>query len=326
MKKERAVALLQHINSKHTGYRSDWVLGPCPMAPWKHESGKDAHPSFGIKASEKKKSICKCLSCGYGGDLQDLLLDLSYHLKRSPAPGYNMSAASQLIANEFDELEIDGHSIPEYGDGKFLNNPEVVFPEYWLSTFQSVSKFPEAMDYLRDRGLTLKIIKEMDIRFDPIQRRVGFPFRNASGGLMGIQGRALDPQATLRYFQYGYKNHRNMHCWMGEDRLDLDRPVVVLEGPFDLTSVFRVYQNVAASFTSGLSKEKIRRLSDASEIITFYDHGKGGDAARERLSDVLKGHPITHLIPTPEEDDAGAMSIEQVSWYLQQHVKLNNFG
>lgn len=325
MKQEKVIALLPFINSKQTGYRAGWVLGHCPMAPWKHESGKDAHPSFGIKASDKKKSICKCMSCGYGGDLQDLLLDLSYHQRRDPAHGYNLAAASQLIALEFEELELDGHSIPEYGEGK-SDSHELVFPESWLSTFQSAFKFPEAMSYLENRGLSEAMVEAMDIRFDPIQRRVGFPFRNSKGQLMGVQGRALDDDNPLRYYQYRYRNHFNAHAWMGENFLDLDKPVVLLEGPFDLTSVFRVYQNVAASFTSGLSKTKVRRIADASEIITLYDHGKGGDAARERIAEVLKGYPITHIIPTAEEDDAGNMTADQIAGYLQDHVKLNYFG
>lgn len=326
MKQERAESLLKAVNSKPSGYRNGWLLGQCPFGPWRHKAGVDAHPSFAIKLEDKKKSICKCLSCGYGGDLQDLLLDLTRHLKLSPATGYNMPVAASLIMSEQDELDIDGYSIPEYSGKPNIDIDERVIPEAWLATFQPVAKFPEAMTYLQNRGLPLKMLKALDIRFDPVDRRIGFPFRNFEGKLMGLQGRALDSDNPLRYCQYRYKKHYNAHVWMGENTLDLDRPVVLCEGPFDYTSIMRAYQNVAASFTSGLSVAKVKRMADAAHIITFYDYGAGGDAARRRIADILKGVPITHIIPTEEEDDAGAMPESSVASYLKEHVMLTLFN
>lgn len=322
MNRERIVALLPHLNSKVTGNRGSWIEGYCPLGPWRH-GGRDKNPSFAVKASDQKKSICKCLSCGFGGDLRDLALKIQEYQRKSPEIGYHLAGAMQLIAHEFSELEFDMGSIPDYEEP--VAKKELVFPESWLQSFHLLSKFPAALQYVKSRGLTDKMITELELRYDPIQKRVGFPFRDFKHRLMGMQGRSLEPHAELRYFQYGYKDHRNMHCWMGENTLDLDQPVVLCEGPFDYTSIMRVYPNVAASFTSGLSRDKVRRLSDASEIITFYDHGNGGDAARARIRDLLKGYPIVDVIPSVEEDDAGNLAADQVAAYLEPHVSLRWF-
>lgn len=326
MKREKILALLPYLNTKHAlaADRGVWVGAHCPLGPWQH-GGFDKDPSFAIKASDKKKSICKCLSCGFGGDLMDLAYEIKKHQKKQPEIGYNLGSAMQLIANEFADLDFDMASIPDWEEP--TAKKEVVFPESWLQSFHKLAKFKEAHDYVLSRGLPEAMIDDLDLRFDPIQRRVNFPFRNFKGQLMGMQGRSIDkiPHNDLRYFQYGYQNHRNMHCWMNEDRLDLDKPVVVCEGPFDLTSIMRVYPNVAASFTSGLSKDKIRRLADADSIITMYDYGHGGDAARKSLRDTLKGMPIYDVIPTQEQDDAGAMTLPEVALALQEHVTLKPF-
>lgn len=316
---------MPYLNSKVTGTRGSWIEAHCPLGPWRH-GGKDKHASFAVKASNQKKSICKCLSCGFGGDLHDLALKIQELQRKGEHTGYNLGGAMQLIADEFAELDFDMGSIPSYEEP--VAKVEVVFPEQWLYSFHPLSKFPEAVAYAKSRGVSQQMATDLGLRYDPIQKRIGFPFRDFKGRLMGMQGRSIEavPHNDLRYFQYGYKGHRNMHCWLGEDRLDLDKPVVVVEGPFDLTSILRVYPNVAASFTSGLSKEKIRRLADATEIITFYDHGHGGDAARESLRNTLKGYPITDIIPTAEEDDAGNMTVEQVSAYLAEHVALTPYG
>lgn len=277
------------------------------------------HPSFAISVTDKKKSRCKCLSCGFGGDLMDLLMDIQYHLKKEHYPGYNILRAAQIVNAEFEDMELSPEDIPDYDAP--VEKTEIVFPETWLASFKPIKMFPEAVQYCVGRMITSKTMDALDLRFDPVQRRVCFPFRNSKGDLMGLQGRTIDEGTALRYYQYGYKGKRNSHVWMGEDNLNLDKPVVLLEGPFDFTSVYRVYRNVAASFTSGLSFTKVRRISDATEIITFYDHGKGGDSARESIDKMLKGYPITHIIPTEQEGDAGNMSLQAVATYLQPHVK-----
>lgn len=328
MKREKIIQLFQYLGTKHAPHkdRGVWVAASCALAPWTH-GGFDKDPSFAIKASDKKKSICKCLSCGFGGDLMDLAYEIKKYQKKQAEAGYNLGSAMQLIANEFADLDFDMASIPDWEESR-IEKKELVFPETWLQSFHRLNKFPEAHSYVLSRGVPEQMILDLDLRYDPIQHRVGFPFRNFKGQLMGMQGRSIEkiPHNDLRYFQYGYQQHRNMHCWMGEDSLDLDKPVVVCEGPFDLTSIKRVYPNVAASFTSGLSVEKIKRLADATEIITVYDYGKGGNAARKKIHEVLKGYPITDIIPTEEQDDAGNLSLEEVAEYLEEHVTLRYYS
>lgn len=320
MRAERIKALLPLIRSKRTGERGQWVEAPCPLAPWRH-GGTDHHPSFGIKAETSKKSICKCLSCGWGGDLTDLIYELHRLMKKSPADGYNLAKAGEVIAQEFAEIEITLSDIPDYEEA-VASHIDQPFPEDFLKSFLPVWKSKEAMTYLQNRRIPLLLCKELELVYDPHQRRVGFPFRNMAGKLMGVQGRAIYPEATLRYFQYGYLDRRNAQCWMGEDKLDLDKPLVLCEGPIDKARIMQYYPNVAASFTSGLSVEKIKRLQDCTEIITFYDYGKGGDAAREKLREVLTKASFIDIIPSPEEGDAGAMTNAELKHYLFPYVPL----
>lgn len=318
MKKERIKQLLPSLNSKATGFRNGWVQAHCPVV-WNH-GGKDAHPSFGVKETTNRKSICHCWSCGAGGDLLDLVYDIRKHLKQEFVDGYDLPTALQLIAAELDELDIDPSSIPDYDAAP--EKKELVFPDSWLASFKSATHFTDAMKYLHSRGIPNAWVEKHDIRYDPQQKRVCFPYRNFKGELMGVQGRSLDPDSNLRYYQYGYLGHRNGHVWMGEDSVNLDMPVVLCEGPFDRASIMRVYPNVVASFTSGVSKEKLMRVSDAVDIVTLYDYGNGGDAARGFVDKYLKKVPRHHCIPSEEEDDAGSMGVPQLVAHLQDHVKL----
>ena len=313
MNLERIKTLFRYLGSPHTSTRGKWVSGHCPLGPWKHEGGTDKHPSFAIQVS-KQRSKCKCLSCGFGGDLDDLRLVLHHYEKKNPT-GRSYKEAVQLIATELDDSEFDPTDVPDYGESTLAH--DLIFPEFWLESFQSVWKFPHAVQYLKDRNLADETIKALDVRFDPLDRRVVFPYRDKLGQLVGAQGRAIGPN-PLRYLQYGYNGVRNPLAWMGEDTVDLDKPIVLVEGPFDYAAVWQVYPNVLASFTSGISWEKCARIGDAEEVITFYDYGKGGVAARDRLTKFFKKVPIIHLTPSEEEGDPGAMTGDSIKKLLDE--------
>ena len=319
MKPEKIKQLLPLIASKAVGSRTGWLLATCPML-WSH--GSEPSAAFAISTDPKKKSRCKCLSCGYSGDLTDLLLDIRFNLKTKPeyAHRFKLAVAAPMIAAEFEEMELTVEDIPDFEDKK--EKTQVVFPTAWLNGFKPIMNFPEAVEYCVGRKILKSTLIDLDVRYDPQQKRVCFPFRNFKGELMGVQGRSIEPDSQLRYFQYGYYGKRNMHVWMGENTINLDEPVVLCEGPFDYARIYQHYENVLASFTSGLSRTKVKRISDATEVITFYDYGNGGNAAREAIRKYLPHYPISDIIPTQAEDDAGSMSPEQIELYLQDHVAL----
>jgi len=328
VKPDKIKQLLMLVGSSAIGSRTGWVLGTCPIR-WKH--GSEPSMAFAVSTDPKKKSRCKCLSCGYSGDLTDLLLDIRFGLRKNPeyAPHYQLQLAANLVASEFEEMELTAQDIPDF-ESK-VKQVQTVFPTQWLASFKSALDFPEAVEYCTGRGIMKSTLLDLDVRYDPQQQRVGFPFRNFKGEIMGMQGRYIGTEPTkddkhdegvLRYFQYGYKGKRNMHCWMGENTVNLDEPVVLCEGPIDFARIYQHYENVLASFTSGLSMTKVKRISDADSIVTFYDHGKGGDAARESIRKFLPGYPIVDLIPTKSEGDAGAMSPERIEALLKDHVPI----
>jgi 5S rRNA maturation endonuclease (ribonuclease M5) len=127
---------------------------------------------------------------------------------------------------------------------------------------------------------------------------------------------------ALRYKQYRYEGLVNGSVWMGENWADFDQPLILVEGPFDLASVMRVYPNVVASFTSGLSVEKCLRLGGVSEIMTLYDYGRGGEAARQKISKVFKKIPVRHLIPTKEQDDPGNMTEDEIRAIIKSQLSV----
>ena len=123
---------------------------------------------------------------------------------------------------------------------------------------------------------------------------------------------------------YLYMKRNNPLVWLGESWVDTEKPIVVVEGPMDLASVYRVYRNVVSPLFATPSQAKILRMADALQWITLLDRGKGGDAGREKIAKALhRDHTITHLEPPTGRKDPGECSVGELQSLLKEHVFLD---
>ncbi len=323
MKTERLAQLLACLNSQvnPNAHREGWVIATCPFAPWTHGSGVDNKPSFGVQHYKNGKTqIYNCFSCGEAGAVDDLVFEVRDYYKKKKNLKYKISKALEiLVADEDDELDID---VPDYDEP--VNNPEEVipWPEFYLDSFKSVFAFQDAVAYLSTRQMDEPTAKFLDLRFDTSRRRVCFPIRDWGGQLTGLHGRTITDH-PMPYYQYGYENRRNKMPWLGESWIDLDQPIVLVESVFDLASVRRVYPNVMCPLSSGFNDNKVRRIDDGVQYVTFFDHGTGGDHARDRIDKVMQS-PYVHVVPTKRAGDPGNMTGKQIKVALQMHISFDS--
>ena len=104
--------------------------------------------------------------------------------------------------------------------------------------------------------------------------------------------------------------------------MEFDKPLLMIEGPFDLTSVLRLYRNAVTPLFANPSFAKLKRMSDALEIITLFDRGTGGNKGRARISQAYPHSIVTHLI-LPESKDPGAAPLDELQATLQEHLPLD---
>lgn len=322
MRPDRIEAVLAFLNSKvdPVRKRKGWVVSTCPFAPWTHQGGSDRSPSFGVSMDTPgKRQVYTCFSCGEKGLLENLPFDVR-HMQRTeskPVPDkyYYGKALQVLVADEDENLDMD---LPEYDDP--VDDPDEIipWPEWHLDSFKSVFAFEDAVKYLATRQISDTVTQFLDLRFDSFQRRVCFPLRDWDGTLIGLHGRTIEDHPA-KYFAYGYEGRRNPLPWLGEQWVDFDKPVVLCESVFDLASVLRYYKNSMCSLSVGMSEAKIKRIDQGVQFITFYDHGTGGDRARETLTKYLQ---TPHVHVTPATGDPGDMSKGVISDYLH-HFLIN---
>ncbi len=295
----------------------EWAQCRCPLAPFLHDSGRDSHPSCAISYGTNIESLFNCFTCD-SGDLHKLVTTLM-ELGAKP-PRYNLKAAMDMWVAE-ESADIVLNFTPE--NFKEAVEDDVVWPESFLDGFLLAHKVPMAMRYLDARNVSSELAHDLDIRWDLPRRAICFPIRNWAGGLVGIRGRYIDPGDGPSYHMYGYKGQRNNLPWYGEATVDLDKTVVMVESVFDYTSTRRVYKNILAPLSVGISKGKVRRVHDALEIVTLFDNGQGGDKARDRVSKYLPKSQLIHLYPPNGTGDPGDMTVKQLTKVLSPYMVLD---
>ena len=322
----KTVKLLKALGVKvpSSQTRPGWTLSECPMGPWSHQGGKSSPEVFGVR-NETGDPRANCFACGWHGTVGELLSEMRHRNSRTHSIEARWGDLYAMVdeAVQAGDLDLDQPGIEETLFGERVGKHE--FPEWWLETFPPAWNVDWARAYLVARGVSEAVTLALDIRTDEKQRRVCFPVRDFKGVLYGLHGRAVDPAVDPRYRMYNQAQKNNPVLWLGENWIDRSLPIVVVEGPFDLASVYRVYRNVTSPLFCDPSVAKIKRMSDALEWITMYDKGTGGDHGRAKVSKVLgRSHVIHHLRPPKRRKDPGEMTTNELIESLSDIVQLTS--
>lgn len=311
---EAIIAALEQVGSTIGDVKRGWVHASCPLAKYRHEKGVDNNPSFGVVynsvEARKPEGHAHCFSCGYSGDIRDIAASLYSYGDLTAA---DLGAVTQLME------QVSTGALPLSLTAHSVDDP---FPdEEWLLSFPPVqNQHVQATTYLTERGIPPHVVKEFNVRFDPQRYRVSFPIYDRAHRFRGLIGRTLIPNPTgPRYFYYPYKgNAPRGFTWYGEDRLDLSKPVVVVEGIFDYLKVWQSYKNVVAALSIAFRSPGMGWHTDVKRWITMFDMGKGGILAKGRLQDMAApGARVWHLQPPPGRDDPGDATPEEIKLQLE---------
>lgn len=306
-----AVSLMGGKCQREPPNNEGWMSVSCPFSAYTHESGQDRNPSMRVRVRDGGLSAWKCWSCNEGGsDLLAVLYKLQAYQADLP-----YAQLVEIATGESDELVF-----PSFEDIGKAAEPAPVLPEEWLTNFPYATSIQTSHDYLKGRAVSDKEAAVWDLRWDYSKQRVCFPIRDFGGAFRGIQGRTIHKDLKPKYLHYPYKGEapRGSEFWLGENRIDLDKPVVIVEGGFDALSVWPVYSNVIAVMgaASVLSPEKLDRIATAITVAPFFD---GNDAGKTGLEVVRKWcwrKRLCRPVKAPAGRDPGEMHPDEIGELL----------
>lgn len=280
------------------------VAVACPLERWQHKSGKDSSPSMSIR-----KGKAHCFACGFHGDLHSLVLTIAHRQAADPDPAINTAAAFAAVSAIEDGALAQGLvlDIGSYSEWLQTAPPNsVVFPEWMVEGMDPAYTAGAVHPYLASRHVPYWIAERLNIRYDVNKDRIVFPFRDASGILRGLHGRALG-KAHPKYLYYPYEEQTNGGMWFGEHICQPGKPVVMPESVFDLARVLEVYPNVLSPWGATPGPQKLARIEGwFPAIYTLFDNDEAGDLGRRTIANYYgETAHVQHMYLPRQIKDAG---------------------
>lgn len=277
-----------------------WLNGCCPLAPITHASGMDSSPSFGVRIAPGEESHYFCFSCGASGSLARLLMELQPLAENDPL--IKLGLAWELVNQEQEDMQ-GYHEAPEW-KGIFHKSDFEAFPDWWLTKFLPWSASEDARQYLLGRNVPPKVADFFDLRYDSVKETVCFPYYNKGGLLAGMRGRYLQPDGKNKYHDYKFNNINNSSTvWYNEHRINWLKPIVIVEGAFDVLAVHSLWRNVMSPWSCTAKADMLRCLQKSVGVVCAFDHDTAGIRGFERIQKIMSEAdvPVPLMVAFPPE-------------------------
>jgi DNA primase len=210
------------------------------------------------------------------------------------------------------------------------------------SCFSSIPRYPEALDYLRLRGITLDDINKYQIGytklgsvpkvnsedydylydktygFKYLRERIIIPLRNMLGHVNGLVTREMNNDGR-RYVIYLLKEAKKVGGFFGLYEalpyIMRTRKVFVHEGAIDALSFAKVFPNTISTLTSFINESQFEILDMlADKIILVFDNDKAGNYGIQKMKDTY-GTKKIEAISLGDNDANDYLKIKSVDEY-----------
>lgn len=284
-----------------------WVSLRCPLAQWKHETGRDSRASAGIKVNNHGTSVFNCYTCKTKVPLQALVRQYG---------DFTGEDLSELVGELEEEAYLGPRQLQSWDQTR--EHPDSIPPralnaELYLDLYDSAAGHP----YLAERGISDQTAELLQLKVDPEdpadgEERILFPVFGLNNEFYGFSGRATNPDARLKVRDYEGLEKRK--CLLGAHLFGptgVDPPpsrILVVEGLFDYANVWEQGFAAVAVMHSTLTPMQAAILQDISlPTYLFYDKDKAGQDGVTIAGEQLARYLPLNRVRYPEiwiEDDS----------------------
>lgn len=294
-----------------------WACAPCPLAPWTHGKGSDAHPSFYVVADENGPSAFNCYACGQKGTVERLAMRL--HQEGQIPLSLVQEIASKEIPGKFEDW--DARRTQQFA-GEAAEEMDV---NLFHRMFPAVADSREAIAFLRHRRVNALAASCLDLRFDPDSKRVLFPVYD-QGKLYGYAGRSILPNVKIKVKNYHFPKRQFL---LGEQLFQPRRSFFILEGLMGTARAITVgagqHLNVAGLMGATMSEEQAAILASYGQPVYLMldDNEAGEQGIREAARLLGESVPLfVGLFPPRVFDVDDLMLFDIVEIVAKNHLDI----
>lgn len=224
-----------------------------------------------------------CFSCSRGGSIESL---------------YKTITGRSLLKDmgvRFDEFSNFTHKLTEQPKRDLDKLDRDISINLSGGEVVSFRQSPDAIKYLRRRGLTFSVANDMGFKYvgkstvwinrTPFTERLLVPVYE-NGKLISIEGRDVTGNQKPKVL---YPKDTSVNTLYDLDVLDKSQPLFIVEGLMDL-AVLRAwseFKNSSSVFGASITDRQLHLLDKFSEVILIPDNDQAGDRSIERLKENL---------------------------------------
>lgn len=286
--------------------KDDKYIALCPFH-------SDKNPSFNVNP---EKGVYHCFGCGASGNLITFLENINNESFIDAA-----KELGEISGIEFQTKQLSEQELKFKRRHELMNKLQLILQH---TLFTAAGK--EALQSIKDRGLTEKQIKEYglgycdeksinryfranDINLDeqlqtklvelkngaisyPIDGRVTFMIKNIDGNPIGFSGGRIDKESLPKYKHSIFLDEGPGFFY--QDNYFSNQPVTIVEGFYDQLSLsMSGINNVISTLgtSAGASNEKVKALlSKSNNFIICMDGDNPGKESAIKLAEMLKNN------------------------------------
>jgi DNA primase catalytic core len=309
-------------------------IGLCPFH-------NEKTPSFVVSPSKK---ICKCFSCGKGGNVITYLQEKngwsfpeavrvlgkrynieipSVELTPDQQEHYNEKASAMVAITEAfnlyrDNLERSPEALTYLSERKISKETYIAYGLGYTFDYDGLSrKMLEKgfnQKYLISSGISYMDEDKGRIR-DCFWQRILFPFFDKKGQVVGFSGRTVTDKQAAKYKNTGdtilfNKGHNIFGLFQARTAIQKVDKVYIVEGQFDVLSMAQIgVNNVVGGSGTAFTEDQRRMLHGiTSNVVFIYDGDAAGiNAAKKNIPPFVHDEFRVKCIRLPEGKDPDEM-------------------
>lgn len=271
--------------------KGDYIRVTCPV----HSDGMEHNPSCSVYCGNNglEQGTWNCFTCGSHGKLSDFIgkcFDESKHFGERwliehygntfVKPTYNLT-----------DIVLDNKV-----ETKTLN-------ESILNTFESYHP------YMTKRGISDEVIKEFELRYDPLSRCIVFPVRDKHGKLVALTRRSVDTKKFIIDKDFNKDNIYLLYDILRNNT----KEVYVVESQINALVLRSWGYPSIALFGAGTTYTQMQELNKTGvkHFILCYDPDPAGEKGTLRFIKYLRKDIFCDIVKMPEGKDVADLTKEE---------------
>lgn len=265
----------------------------CPV----HADGQENRPSCFISVNPNKQlayGAAHCFTCGFKGSFGKFV---------GACFNKNETFGNNWLLTRYSDVTVENH----LGLEQPIDLTERIKPKPKIKDESILNGFEDYHPYMTKRGISDEVIKQFNLKYDPVKKTIVFPVYNAKGQLSFLTRRSVEGK------QFYIDPGADKNIIYGLDKAQYYNEVYVCESQINSLILWSWGYPAVALLGAGTTPGQLKALRESSikSFVLAYDGDQAGLHGTERFKKYIGFNKFVTVLQLPESKDIGDLTKEE---------------